>query len=118
MPYTDILWGLKFCKFASTYSISSLIRPLSPKAAPSIRSNFRFTEILKCKMYYYLFPSREATTLKQTLFHCRKSGLIRVGGGGVSWLSSYGSWIYNYLCNQCLLPLKFVTIIGMILVRI
>jgi len=20
--------------------------------------------------------------------------------------SSYGSWIYNYLCNQCLLPLK------------
>jgi hypothetical protein len=23
---------------------------------------------------------------------------------GPSW--SYGSWIYNYLCNQCLLPLK------------
>ena len=22
-----------------------------------------------------------------------------------SWLSSYGSWIYNYLCNRCLLPL-------------
>jgi len=21
-----------------------------------------------------------------------------------SW--SYGNWIYNYLCNQCLLPLK------------
>ena len=21
------------------------------------------------------------------------------------WSSSYGSWIYNYLCNQCLLPL-------------
>ena len=23
-----------------------------------------------------------------------------------SWLRSYGSWIYNYLCNQCLSPLK------------
>jgi hypothetical protein len=23
-----------------------------------------------------------------------------------SWLWSYGSWIYNYLCNQCLSPLK------------
>ena len=25
---------------------------------------------------------------------------------GPSWLWSYGSWIYNYLCNQCLSPLK------------
>ena len=24
----------------------------------------------------------------------------------VSWSWSYGSWIYNYLCNQCLSPLK------------
>ena len=24
---------------------------------------------------------------------------------GPSW--SYGGWIYNHLCNQCLLPLKF-----------
>jgi len=23
-----------------------------------------------------------------------------------SWSCSYGSWIYNYLCNQCLSPLK------------
>ena len=26
---------------------------------------------------------------------------------GPSWLWSYGSWIYNYLCSQCLSPLKF-----------
>ena len=26
--------------------------------------------------------------------------------GGPSWLWSYGSWINNYLCNQCLSPLK------------
>ena len=24
---------------------------------------------------------------------------------GPSWSWSYGSWIYNYLCNQCLTPL-------------
>ena len=26
---------------------------------------------------------------------------------GLSWLWSYGSWIYNYLCNQCLSPLTY-----------
>ena len=25
---------------------------------------------------------------------------------GPSWSLSYCSWIYNYLCNQCLIPLK------------
>ena len=25
---------------------------------------------------------------------------------GPSWSWSYGSWIYNYLCTQCLSPLK------------
>ena len=25
---------------------------------------------------------------------------------GLSWSWSYGSWIYNHLCNQCLLSLK------------
>jgi len=24
---------------------------------------------------------------------------------GLSWSWLYGSWIYNYLCNQCLSPL-------------
>ena len=24
-----------------------------------------------------------------------------------SWLWLYGRWLYNYLCNQCLSPLKF-----------
>jgi len=32
----------------------------------------------------------------QKLIHFRRS----------SWLWSYGSWIHNYLCNQCLSPLK------------
>jgi hypothetical protein len=25
---------------------------------------------------------------------------------GPSWPWSYGSWVYNYLCNRCLSPLK------------
>jgi len=29
---------------------------------------------------------------------------------GSSCSLSYGSWIYNYLCNQCLSPLKWVWI--------
>jgi len=29
---------------------------------------------------------------------------ILITSQGPSW--SYGSWIYNYLCNQCLSPLK------------
>jgi len=24
---------------------------------------------------------------------------------GSSWSWSYGSWIYNYVCNQCISPL-------------
>jgi len=30
-------------------------------------------------------------------FHCKRQVLL--------WSWSYGSWIYNYLCNQCLSPL-------------
>jgi hypothetical protein len=26
---------------------------------------------------------------------------------GRHWLRAYGSWIYSYLCNKCLWPLKF-----------
>jgi hypothetical protein len=28
-----------------------------------------------------------------------------------SWPWSYGSWIYNYLCNQCLSPLMWIQIL-------
>jgi len=27
-------------------------------------------------------------------------------GNSLSWSWSYGSWIYNYLCNECLSPIK------------
>ena len=29
-----------------------------------------------------------------------------------SWSWSYGSWIYHYLCHQCLLPLKSNSVYG------
>jgi hypothetical protein len=34
------------------------------------------------------------------LFNCWK--IISLYDKGTSWPWSYGSWIYNYLCNQCL----------------
>jgi hypothetical protein len=42
---------------------------------------------------------------------CSCSLLVYSRIKGPSWPRSYGSWIYNYLCNQCLSPL-------MLLVRI
>ena len=31
--------------------------------------------------------------------------IIRIRGGDASWSWSYGSWIKNYQCNQCLSPI-------------
>jgi len=31
--------------------------------------------------------------------------LLQTGVRGQSWSWSYGSWIYNYLCNQFLSPI-------------
>jgi hypothetical protein len=39
------------------------------------------------------------------------NGLIHVYKVGPSWSWSCGSWIYNYLCNQCLSPLKLRVLI-------
>jgi hypothetical protein len=39
------------------------------------------------------------------VWHCHNIFLIvSVNKWGPSW--SFGSWIYNYMCNQCLSPLK------------
>ena len=42
------------------------------------------------------YPVVHITTYS-VICRCRK---------GLSWSWSYGSWIYNYLCDQCLPPLK------------
>ena len=36
--------------------------------------------------------------------HCKT--LLYIGHKGLLWSWFYGSWIYNYLCNQCLTPLN------------
>ena len=37
------------------------------------------------------------------IFQCKWYTFLQEG---LPWSWSYGSWIYNYLCNQCLSPLK------------
>ena len=46
------------------------------------KSNFDFIQIWILNIYIYII------------------------GKGLSWSWSYDSWIYNYLCNQCLSPLR------------
>ena len=43
---------------------------------------------------------KDLLELHQVYIYCR----------GHRWLWSYGSWIYNHLCNQCLSPLMWVWI--------
>ena len=56
----------------------------------------------------------EVTSLKRQFFHCPKGDLLiqvwrlyffHTCYRGPSWPWSYSSWIYNYLCNQCISPL-------------
>jgi hypothetical protein len=65
--------------------------------------------IHKC-LYEYYYISRSAKYSMQSLsswyldpfYQQSKLDLLL----GPSWLWLYGSWVFNYLCNQCLLPLK------------
>ena len=41
------------------------------------------------------------------LGHVAHSAITAMLSRGPSWPWSEGSWIYNYLCNQCLSPLMF-----------
>jgi len=49
----------------------------------------------KCSVtFQYFIHIWTPTTIKSFLLY-----------KGPSWSWSYGSWIYNYLCNQCISPL-------------
>jgi len=52
--------------------------------------------ILSCAIFYFVYIILQYLHL---LFLFRQPSW--------SWSWSYGSWIYNYLCNQCLSPLTF-----------
>ena len=62
--------------------------------------------------YFKCFPDKKwsfhmVLKKKSTLviFHLTRQNW-RSDVVGPSWSCSCGSWIYNYICNQCLLPLK------------
>jgi len=50
-------------------------------------------------MFYLLIYFKTTLTQLNTVHHIFANDVILP-----SWPWSYGSWIYNYLCNQCLSP--------------
>jgi len=62
-----------------------------------------FLTILKFHRNKFIFPDKLHNILTTVL----------VIAEGPSWLWSYGSWIYNYLCHQCLSPLMLWVRISM-----
>ena len=59
-------------------------------------------------LLYVIKFDKNASVVKrsvQELVHNVKFTLI----AGPFWPRLYGSWIYNYLCNQCLSPLTVVS---------
>jgi hypothetical protein len=66
-------------------------------------------------LYHFLFLFEKWPTLYSLFFYLNTiwsivitiiTSLVIRWGGEASWSWWYGSWIYNYLCNQCILPLK------------
>jgi hypothetical protein len=55
---------------------------------------------------YYNRPEKMVSQLRITKwFKPNKKSVGMYSQTGLSWSWLYGSWIYNYLCNQCLSPL-------------
>ena len=46
-------------------------------------------------------------SLRHIYLNLKKNTITQHGAEGPSWSWSYGSWIYNYLCNKCLSPPMF-----------
>ena len=96
--------------------------PREHLSSPPVLSGVRVSQslvfcVVFCKSLFVLFLSvGYAITLSVPLqftasdypFYCNaSSNFSYIWFMGPSWLWSYGSWIYNYLCNQCLSPLMF-----------
>ena len=59
-----------------------------------------------CMMLCFLFSLSSSCALRTVcIMLCFLFCLSSSCGLGTSWPWLYGSWIYNYLCNQCLSPL-------------
>jgi hypothetical protein len=64
----------------------------------------------KCRIFYFsVEPKKLITKVLNLLRQCgiffHLLFILIIFIKGASWPWSYGSWIYNYLCNQCLSPL-------------
>jgi len=73
---------------------------------------FRFYITTKLSNPHY--PPEISTKTTIVNFAVKEQGMVYIAktdeemlffSQGQSWSWSYGSWIYNYLCNQCLSPL-------------
>jgi hypothetical protein len=69
----------------------------------SCKSNYHTITVTLFQNDIYMLSSNWMTQ-KNHLLISHISILIE----GPSWPWSYGSWIYNYLCNQCLSPLMLL----------
>ena len=86
--------------------ISCIARPTAMKFMPFSISCARY--ISYCGMFTTWLRIRQSIASME-YFCCSLLSIIHLEYKvkilmGPSW--SYGSWIYNYLCNQCLSPLK------------
>jgi hypothetical protein len=69
--------------------------------------NFRSMKIMWIKEINWLCNFLKYMDLKVwNLIYSYSRLMCSIHVKGLSWPWSYGSWIYNYLCNQCLSPLK------------
>ena len=58
------------------------------------------------------FPYYNPTTPHPELPLCTTWRILRPSpvGAAMPWSYSYGSWVYNYLCNWCLSPMRCTTL--------
>jgi hypothetical protein len=81
------------------YNNDMLLTKATPQSGPLLcRCEITYIETMLQQMFYY----RIINKLTKILFWYLILSLL---SEGPSWSWSYGSWIYNYLCNQYLSPL-------------
>ena len=72
----------------------------------AVKYNILYTSYIYCLVIYstMIYYNRKITYISPIDTHSKLQTKKILNPQKWSWL--YGSWIYNYLCNQCLSPLK------------
>ena len=101
-----------FC-FYIVYAGNENLHTLTKDGNNQLRVDLQDWEDIKKYALYNIFNVGDETTKYQLSvgdysgdagkYKCHS--FIYEGKEGNSWSWSYGSWIYIYLCNQCILPL-------------